>query len=178
MEPWIQTRSGKQMWLDRLCPDAVNICEIAKVLSRIPRFGGHTLEWYSVADHSVRVSEIVDEKLKLAALLHDAHEAYTGFGDVCSPAKSLVPEVHKVEATVDLSIAEAFALNAETFKSPEIQRADLVMLATEKRDLMAPQPALWNELPGPLLTRIVPRSMIEAELAFLEAFMDATSWVD
>jgi hypothetical protein len=78
MTDYIQTRTGRLYWR-RPEVYTFTIGEIAHCLARICRFNGH-LGWESVAWHSVRVSRLVDgdARVKLAALLHDAHEAYTG----------------------------------------------------------------------------------------------------
>jgi len=63
--------------------------EIARQLSRICRYAGATPHFYSVARHSLLVAELVphDPALRLAALVHDAHECWTG--DLCRPAKQV-----------------------------------------------------------------------------------------
>lgn len=65
--------------------DMVSIEDIAATLSKICRWGGKGSEFFSVAQHSVLVSYIAPKKYRLAALLHDAAEAYVG--DVCKPLK-------------------------------------------------------------------------------------------
>lgn len=64
--------------------------QIARQLSRICRYAGATPHFYSVARHSLLVAEMVPDEpaLKLAALVHDAHECWTG--DVLRPAKQRV----------------------------------------------------------------------------------------
>lgn len=73
---------------------APSLGDIAMSLSRLPRFGGHGARWYSVLDHVLFCDALVraDHKdvapgterglylrgLRLATLLHDAHEAATG----------------------------------------------------------------------------------------------------
>jgi hypothetical protein len=63
--------------------------QIARQLSRICRYAGSTPRFYSVGRHSLLVAELVphDPALRLAALVHDAHECWTG--DLCRPAKQV-----------------------------------------------------------------------------------------
>ena len=83
---WIQTLEGYKF--DLLKPDTKLITPetIAACLARKCRFGGHCISFHSVAQHSIFVCDLVSNPLKLPALLHDAHEVYSGFGDVLSPA--------------------------------------------------------------------------------------------
>jgi hypothetical protein len=73
-------------------PEDIDIRDIAHALALTSRYGGHSPEPYSVAEHSWRVSCLMQNRtyyneptLLLAALLHDAEEAY--FGDMPSPIK-------------------------------------------------------------------------------------------
>lgn len=68
----------------------IHLNDIAHQLAMLNRFHGATSRPYSVAEHSLLVSYIAaynDEPadVQLAALLHDAHEAFTN--DLASPAK-------------------------------------------------------------------------------------------
>lgn len=169
--PWIQTMDGGAMYLLDPDPDLIRIDTLAIVLSRICRFGGHTRQFYSVAEHSVRVCRFVAARrvschLQLAALLHDAHEAYSGFGDVCRPARDLAPEIERVQTLFDNVLARKYGFDPLLFSSPLVRLADTVLLATEARDLMRPAPQPWCELPAPLPERIVPLTRWHAAWQF------------
>lgn len=82
---WIQTYTGKKMF--PLAPKREDICieDIAHALSMKCRFNGHCNLFYSIAQHSLIVASLVKPELRLAALLHDAAEAY--LPDFCRPIK-------------------------------------------------------------------------------------------
>lgn len=144
---WILTGSGQHFDYIEARTRTINLIDIARSLSNECRFAGHG-GFYSVAQHSVHCSEIVPPALAFEALLHDAAEAYCG--DVTSPLKQLLPEYQKIERRVDIAIRLRFGLPPDC--SPVVKFADLVMLATERRDLLPPDP-----LPWPILEGIQPR---------------------
>ena len=130
---WIQTRTGRRFSVSNPRAEDVSLDDIAPALSRICRFAGQCDPFYSVAEHSVRVARRVPPSLRLAALLHDAAEAYPG--DVPGPVKAL-PEIARgwfiVESEVARVIGEAFGV----VMSPlEVRRADAEMLAIESEAL-------------------------------------------
>ena len=93
---WAKPMSGDRIFVQLtdqrrfhpFSPDAaeVDIKDIARSLARQCRFDGHVnVEHYSVAEHSIYVSELVAPEFALDGLLHDAAEAY--IGDIVSPVK-------------------------------------------------------------------------------------------
>lgn len=86
-KPFILTYSGLVFPFDKITPECIDIRDIAHSLSHLCRYTGHTNMFYSVAQHSLLVSEKVTggPTVKLCALLHDAAEAYTN--DLASPLK-------------------------------------------------------------------------------------------
>lgn len=149
---WILTRSGLHFDYADPQPDMIDISDIAYGLAAESRFAGQTLFPYSVAQHSIAVSQIVPCELRLEGLLHDASEAY--MKDLPQPLKTMLPEYKAIEKRVDAVIREKFGLPATT--SPEVKHADLVMLATERRDLLPKDDTPWYLLDGitPLKERI------------------------
>lgn len=88
------TFTGKIIDLYNLKTDDIDILDISYGLSNIPRFAGQ-VPFYSVALHSIEVSRLVPEELKLSALLHDATEAY--IGDLVSPIKHKIVDYIEIE---------------------------------------------------------------------------------
>lgn len=86
------TRSGQVLNLDFIKPENVSIEDIAHSLSFQCRFNGHTKRFYSVAEHSLVLRDLVREESgiqnldrRMAAMLHDAAECY--LGDITKPVR-------------------------------------------------------------------------------------------
>jgi len=163
---WIQTYSGLRF--RPLHPDAaaIRVEDIAHALSLLCRFNGHCREFYSVAEHSVRVSRILPPEASLTGLLHDAAEAY--LSDLPRPFKRWLPAFEEAEDRILKVILDHYG---QPWPLPdEVMRADDILLATEMRDLMGEPPAPWDLRQAPLAERIEPLGPTEAERAFLERF--------
>lgn len=138
---WIQTFSGKKFDLLNPTPAMVDPVDIAHALSMICRFTGHTIGFYSVAEHSLRVAQLVPHMDVKQALLHDATEAY--IQDISSPLKQLLPDYKAIERRIHRAICDRFDL---CYALPEsVKRADLLMLRREREDLMGRPPEPWHE---------------------------------
>lgn len=86
----IETVSGVAFNVLDPTPEMFDIDDIARSLSHICRYNGHLPHFYSVAEHSVRVSWWIrslgySPSVQLTGLLHDAAEAYVG--DMVRPLK-------------------------------------------------------------------------------------------
>jgi uncharacterized protein len=137
--PWIQTFTGRMFHYEDPRPEDVHIADIAQALAHQCRFAGHTNRFYSVAEHSVLVSQrFADPRMRMCALLHDATEAY--ILDMPKPLKVLLPAYKDYEDRLWRVIAERFDLPAEI--PAEIHEADLRMLITE-RPLLFPRQIPW-----------------------------------
>jgi len=150
----IRTFTGRSVRPLDIDPVTLDIVDIAHGLSNLCRFSGQCRSFYSVAEHSVRVSRILPESLALWGLLHDAAEAY--LVDFPRPLKQSrgLGQLYKLAETRAMQvIAHKYGL---PWPEPAaVKRADEVVLATELRDLFVLAP------PGigavmPLVEVIVP----------------------
>jgi hypothetical protein len=84
-----------------------------------------------------------------------------------TPLKALLGEYRTIETRIQAAILRRLGL-PETLPL-EIKRADRVLLATERRDLLPLGASTWPELAGvePLAERIDPLPPAEARAAFL-----------
>jgi len=163
----MEVSSGKKVNPFEMTEEDIDIEDIAHALSLICRYGGHCKQFYSVADHSIRVSEIVDYKYKLAALLHDAAEAY--IGDNIRPVKYRLPVLQKVEDEILPVIMSRFGIKWDKKVQEAVKKADNIVGATEGRDLMY-HGEDWGNLPEPLEGTIIPRSPRASMNGFLWRF--------
>jgi len=174
---WLQTFEGKQLRIPEFNSDAISLRETATVLSRICRFGGRTRVFYSVAEHSIRVAECVamlggTPLEQFYALNHEGDEALLGF-DPPSPLLRLLPDLRDLKRKAHVAYMKRYGLPVEI--PAIVKRADLILLATEKRDLMEPSPAEWTCGEEPLTDVIYPHGTSRGRYVHpREAF--ATIW--
>lgn len=85
-----------------------SLIDLAVGMSRQPRWSGQSRRWFSVLDHTLFGDDLIRHEasahVRLAWLLHDAHEALTG--DVPTPFKGA--ELRSIQASLDRRIAAAF----------------------------------------------------------------------
>lgn len=159
------TFSGTPFSLAHPDPQNVNPLDIAVALSRLPRWGGHCLTDYVVAQHAVLAADSVPPAFALAALLHDAAEAYTG--DIPRPLRVLLgPVLDEIEARINAAICQRFSL--ADLMPPEVRAIDERLLATEQRDLLTPAERL--SAAQPFATRIFPWKRRASLIAFVDRF--------
>lgn len=174
-EPVVQLAGGH--YFNVLDPEGSHwtIEDIAHALSNTCRFGGHVRKFYSVAQHSAIVSQIVPPEDALAGLLHDAAEAIVG--DLPTPIKQLLPEFSEIEYRIAAAIFRAHGLPEQLPDS--VKRADRVALATERRDLMPTDGVAWEVLDGitPLSVTIAPLPPESAKALFLAQYDHLTGGV-
>lgn len=159
------TASGRVLDLLNPQPNQISLHDIALGLSRESRFNGQTSRFYCVAQHSYLAAELVPEPFKLEALLHDATEAY--IKDIPRPLKTLLNDYQEVERRLDLAIREHFGLPLAPL-SPAVVEADLILLATERRDLMPNS----EHISWPCLEGVKPLNMAIEAWTEREAFFN------
>lgn len=171
INPTITLYSGNNF--DFTNPEECNftIEDIAHALSNLCRFTGHCRAFYSVAEHSVLVSQMVAPEQAYNALLHDAAEAFVH--DVARPLKALLPDYKVIEKRIESVVFERLGVS---YPLPdEIDIADRRMLLTEIKLLMPPGHTSWDIFPGctpfelPALPCWSPR---DAKDAFMERYAE------
>lgn len=139
LDLYIETASGKRFFIAR--PE-FDISDISHALAHQCRYTGHTKQFYSVAEHSVLVSRLVED-LQLGdpfeGLMHDAAEAY--LADIAAPWKVLLPDYKILEARVETPLREWAGLPVNL--SPGVKRADWLALFIEARQLMPSRAEEW-----------------------------------
>jgi 5'-deoxynucleotidase YfbR-like HD superfamily hydrolase len=110
------TKSGKILNVLQPEINTIDIKDIAYALSNLCRFGGSCKMFYSVAQHSVYVANLLklwgyDIKMQLAGLLHDAAEGYVT--DLPTPIKRLLPDYKALENVVQTAIFAKFNIAYE-----------------------------------------------------------------
>lgn len=130
---------------------------VARSLARICRFGGQCPHWYSVATHSVLVMTLVrdvwrrtDEPIPLnawrLALMHDAHEMFTG--DICRPIVQQLPSVKTVQRRLDFQIFNWFEVDGfESEAAAAVELADNKALELELEYLGQTTEDIAQQLP-------------------------------
>jgi hypothetical protein len=159
-------------------PEDVDLRDIAHALSNLCRFTGHARRFYSVAEHSVHVSELLEGTgLELAGLLHDASEAY--IADVSTPVKRSgeMGKYRTIEHKLQAVVHEAFNVRLDADSEARVKRADLAMLRCEVLDLFKVLQPGWGleDLPADALGRVCvrsPWSPDEARDKFVERYRD------
>lgn len=162
---WKQSLSGRSVTVAKPDPREIDaLLDIPETLARIPRFNGSVPGGnYSVAQHCVLIADAIlddggDADTATVGLLHDAHEYI--LGDWITPVQEGLAEI-EAELYGDSRFAAVMAeakrrADRAIFKScgvpwpptPQqirtVKTYDLRMLATEKRQILAPSVKRWN----------------------------------
>jgi hypothetical protein len=184
---WIQTYSGGIFHpLDPRAPE-LSIFDIAHSAALTCRWTGHVRFHFSLAQHQVLASLLVEEKARekglrriqqmevaLWALLHDGSESY--IADIARPVKVKMPQYYEIEGPIMNTITDHWDLPRQM--PPLVKWADDVLLCTEARDLLRPCVQQWvvgKDMPkARLQARLRPWPQWYAEWRFLDRYTELT----
>jgi hypothetical protein len=150
MQPEIRTYTGRLFNFVDPTNNVIDIIDIAHGLSNICRFAGHVYTNLTVAQHSVWCSyNVKDQNCALAALMHDAHEAYVG--DCPTPLKMLLPDYKVVEDRVQGWVLDHFGLPKklppcvkEVDQLAYIHERDSFMISFDEEQILGVLPNAWG----------------------------------
>jgi uncharacterized protein len=140
MDSYIELQSGKKFYFLKPELKDFDVEDIAHALAMNCRYTGHCSRFYSVAEHSWHMSRMAPEGLELAALLHDASEAY--ITDIASPIKQHLMDYVELENFLMGRIAERYKFDYPL--NPIIKQLELTMLSTEAHYLMRSKGNDWD----------------------------------
>ncbi len=140
----IATYSGIEFFSLNPRVEDVRLFDIAHALSMKCRYTGQCHIFYSVSNHSVFVSKILEATgatvmEQFIGLMHDGQEAY--LPDVASPIKGHIPGYREIEDRVEECVAEAF--NFECPHPKVIKVADAEAFKHEYPQIM-PKLTWWK----------------------------------
>jgi uncharacterized protein len=170
--------TGQTIFVNRPTAGMIHPLDVVEASGKTCRWGGMCDTMYVVAEHCLRVMELVPPPLRLQALLHDAPEAY--LNDVPRPVKHSrgLEGYREMEHKFAVAIGERFGVDLVNL-DPLVKEADERLLRTEERDLMPNSPGLDYEnginIPGGLLPeRITPLEWRVARARFARALAQLT----
>jgi hypothetical protein len=146
--------------------------DVALALSNQSRYAGHVDKFFSIAQHCVFVSEIIDPAYALDGLLHDASEAF--LTDLPSPLKALLKDYRELEKIHEKEIFRRY--NLEYPMRPEVHIADREALLVEVLNFKPPSEH-WDFLDGTFIwdVKLKPWSPKKAREEFLKRYYELTN---
>ena len=166
----LTTYLGKQYSLTTPVADDIDPRDIAHSLAHLCRFNGHTKTFYSVAQHSCLVADLVPPEHRLSALLHNAAEAY--IGHMIEPLKQCVMFYRDLERLHWARICKRFDIDPQLPES--VRNADRIVTATERRDLVKNAGPACNSTThsAPMAQTIQPWRIQKARDIYFQQLMD------
>lgn len=180
MDNYIETFTGRKFYFLNPTPDQFNIIDIAHALSMTCRYTGHSNKFYSVGEHSWHMSRMLGnlpKEIQLAALLHDASEAY--ITDIASPVKMHLPDYKVIEDHIMREMCKRFMIEYPIH--PAVKVADLTMLSIEANFLLPSRGndwEMWKENKRPaIMQEYKPIGMLpaQAKQLFLDKYFELKS---
>ena len=201
MDPFITTFTGRKINPLSLAGDDISIDDIAHHLALVNRFAGATREPYSVAQHSVLVSLLLEAdgarpEIIIAGLLHDAAEAYLGdvtkwlkqtaemepFRMTEQRAQAAIDRKFGLFAHSDISVAASDAERLEEVDRFMVRMEALLHLPNQGAHLFAAWPERYPAVCGADFIRmgrawrIVAGEDLHRMSSPVKSWMDCWSW--
>ena len=131
-----------------------------------------TMAWHPLGMRAAWFAEI--EPFPSAVLAHHSPDT-PNLGDMTRPLKQWIHAYQDFEDWIWQRVSIRFDISPELPAC--VRQADLIALATERRDLMPADPTIWDCLIDvePMTETIRPWSAIEARLTFHQRLMDQLS---
>lgn len=175
-DQWIGLLSGAQFNYNRPEESDVTLDDLASALGNICRFSGHLPCFYSVAQHLVNTSKIVDPEFAFDALMHDTAEAFTN--DLPTPLKWALPIFKELEVKIESAMAEKFGFNYPY--PPQVKQADTEMLILEKL-YVKKDDRVWPQYEGIVVDHLIDKVDLKpwqpqrAKREFLERYEELSN---
>jgi len=171
-DPWMTTFSGRQFFITRATADDIYIEDIAHALSNLCRYTGHCKTFYSVAEHSVRMAEIMIKsnmaEIAPLALLHDSAEAY--LNDMTPGLKGLLLGYKDIENNLLTLILDKYKVKRSSFYISLVKLHDVRIRTPEVLSLFSSHEGWELDERGRDYGCIHPWSPKKAERKFLKMF--------
>lgn len=153
---WIETYTGRMVTPVNPDPGTFCITDIAHALANKCRYSGHTLRFYTVAEHSYLMARYLldqgDPEAARWALLHDAVEAY--LPDVPRPLKPFISNWKELEEGVEAAVKSHFQEYPNPAVAGLVHSVDTRILLTEASTLLPSGGKRWEIDGEPLPVRV------------------------
>jgi hypothetical protein len=142
---WIETYTGQQFFFKHAADQEIRLADVAHSLSMQCRYNGHTLRFYSVAEHAVLLALAAERDgrtpLECLTMLHHDDGEYI-ISDLPRPIKVLLPAFKAAEAQVETAVARAFGT---IYPFPDwLKDMDTRALVDERRQAMSASGHEWG----------------------------------
>lgn len=109
------------------------VADIAMGLGKACRYAGQCEGFFSVAQHSIMVSEFVPKQFAMDGLMHDGSEAF--MCDLPTMLKAMLPDYKRIEKQVQAAINDYFGIAHPDHPiiHPLVKQADSLVLMLEMK---------------------------------------------
>lgn len=170
--PFISTLSGAKFFVKECNVQDVPMTDVANALALNCRFNGHIVRHYSVAEHSVLVSNLVSPENALYGLLHDYAEAF--ISDIPRPFKTTITGHNDFERAVMANVCDLYGLPLDV--PEDVAYIDTHICAVEAYVLggVVPEWVVHYDLEVCPQHEIKGLSHLQARAAFMNRFNELT----